>query len=114
MVFYHVLDPKLHYTFKIVGTRAVILKKFDEKRNDFTGPFTLPALTEFFQVNSMKLLYKFDYSVYNMIFYRRTPVLMLFYDEWEHSAEKMALRAAAKTLKGQIHISHADYSTVNQ
>lgn len=91
------------------GTNVVLLKNFDDLRNELAGAFDTASLVQFIEENRYPLVLPFDQKAAQKIFGESVPTVFLIYkkDEAGQRAEKIFNEAAQK-LKGKIQFSVAD------
>lgn len=56
-------DDAVYKEFKVAKDGVVLLKKFDEKRNEFDGSYKVETLTSFVFSNSIPLVSEFTQEV---------------------------------------------------
>ena len=92
--------------------QVVLLKDFDERRNDFQGALDTQALTEFVNQNKVASVIEFDQQAIELIFRDSNPVIFMFTDKYEDYSEVFG--KLAKEHKGSLLFCRADlYTTDN-
>ena len=83
---------------------VVLLKQFDEGRNDLVAPFTSSQLKEFVKNNSVRTVMKWDQKVAQHVFGNNAPGLFLYRDPNAESTPALdeLLTTLAKEYKGTI------------
>jgi len=83
-----------------------LLKKFDEKRNDFVDEITEFSLDEFILEHATPLVMKFDQKVAQKIFSDKKPGLFLYRDPNSEKSDSLnaIMLEVAKELKGAIQV----------
>ena len=92
--------------------QVVLLKDFDERRNDFKGALETQALTEFVNQNKVASVIEFDQQAIELIFRDSNAVIFMFTDKYEEYSEVFG--QLAKEHKGSLLFCKADlYTTDN-
>ncbi|MCP3683415.1 MAG: thioredoxin fold domain-containing protein [bacterium] len=84
--------------------QVTIFKKFDEKRNDLTEPFTSDSLSGFIIKFSSPKVMKFDEKCAQLIFGKATPGIFFYRDPNSSDANKWQEMAAALSEKLGVNI----------
>lgn len=106
LIFAHSFDDAVKGHYGVTQTTVTLFKKFDEGRNDYTGPFTADAVRAFINTNQFKTIIPFDQAAASKIFGEHLPTIFLMTNSGAASqAAEKALEAASKTLKGKILLS---------
>jgi protein disulfide-isomerase A1 len=91
------------------GTNVLLLKKFDEGRNELAGSFDVAKLTEFVESSRFPLVLPFDQKAAQKIFGEAIPSLFLIFQKNEAGERAEAVfRETAAKLKGKIQFSISD------
>lgn len=110
--FYLAVSSELAQKFDASDSNVILLKEFDEKRNDFKGTLEVEALKDFVNKNRIPSVIEFDQQAIEMIFRESNPVIFLFtnkYEEFQQDFERLA-----KEQKGNLLFCKADlYTTDN-
>lgn len=91
--------------------QVVLLKEFDERRNDFKGTLETKALTEFVNKNKVASVIEFDQQAIELIFKESNPVIFMFTDKYEEYSEIFG--GLAKEHKGSLLFCKADLFTTD-
>ena len=112
--FFWTKDEGIASEFQLDKNAFIILKQFDEGRNDFTGEFNSKNLAAFIEKHRFATVMSFDDEVASLIFggSAKHPIaLFLFVDDSEQSqAALKAVKASAKKLSKKMFFA---YSTVD-
>lgn len=98
-------DSAVNGEYTISGDAVVLLKKFDEGRNDLTEDLTVEAITKFVAANSLPLIVDFNHDTAQKIFSGEIKTHLLFFVSYkadEYAAQKETAASIAKDYKGQI------------
>jgi protein disulfide-isomerase A1 len=96
--------------FKVQSGNVVLFKKFDEKRNDFTGELTEENLQAFISKHGAPLVMKFDEKSAQLIFGKATPGIFLYRDNNSEKTvefDKLFSELSPK-LKGKLQVIVTD------
>jgi len=90
--------------FKLDHGNVVLLKKFDEKRNDFTSSLTMEGLEEFTSKYTHKIVCSFDQETAQLIFGDLKPGMFLYRDPNSKNAKEVEAEftAVANEIRGKI------------
>jgi protein disulfide-isomerase A1 len=91
--------------------QVVLLKEFDERRNNFEGALETEALKEFVNKNKVASVIEFDQQAIEMIFRDSNPVIFMFTDKYEEYEETFG--RLAKEHKGSLLFCKADLFTTD-
>jgi protein disulfide-isomerase A1 len=106
LMFAHSFSEEVKTNYGITQSTVTLFKKFDEGRNDFTGPFTADLIRSFLSTNQFRTIIPFDQAAASKIFGDHLPTIFLMTNGGSASqAAERALEAASKTLKGKILMS---------
>lgn len=84
--FAHCLSQDCLDTYKVENGTVVILKKFDEKRNDLPKGYNFNAFSTFVTSKTSPKVMKFDEKCAQYIFGKSNPGLFLYYDRSAETA----------------------------
>jgi len=88
------------------GTHVLLLKQFDELRNELPGTFDVATLNHFINEHIHPLVLPFDQKAAQRIFGESIPTLFLIYMKNEAGQKaEIAFNEAAQKLKGKIQLS---------
>ena len=91
------------------GTRLVLLKKFDELRNELAGGFDAVSLLKFIEENRHPLVPTFDQNAAQRTFKECIPTIFLLHgDNKADLKAKKTFYEAAQQLKGKIHFAYSN------
>lgn len=109
-VFLYTTDASIRTEHNVPeGTNVLLLKKFDEGRNELAGSFDLATLVRFVEESKTPLVLPFDQAAAQRIFGEALPTVFLIYKKDEAGKKAEAIFAeAAQKLKGKILFSTAD------
>jgi protein disulfide-isomerase A1 len=98
----HTDECLAHY--KVENGTTVILKKFDEKRNDLAKGYDQPAFASFISSKTVPTIMKFDEKCAQVIFGKANPGLFLYYDKNASNAAELeaVMNEVAPQVKGRI------------
>lgn len=98
-------DEKVFKEYKVKADGVVLVKKFDELRNDFTGKFVAEELTKFIQANSLPLVSEFSQEVAGKIFggeIKSHNLLFIAKSSEKFKETKAEFTGAAEKFKGKV------------
>jgi protein disulfide-isomerase A1 len=106
LIFGHSFNDAVKSQYGVSQTTVTLFKKFDEGRNDYTGPFTADGVRGFLNTNQFKTIIPFDQTAASKIFGEHLATIFLMTNSGAASqAAEKALEAASRTLKGKILLS---------
>jgi len=104
LTFVHCGSEECATQFNAQRNSVVILKKFDEGRNDLPEGFTTDRLKTFIDSNASPTVMKFDEKSAQLIFGKSTPGLFLYRDSNSENTAALdaVFNAVAKRVKGKL------------
>lgn len=102
-------DPAALSEYKVESGSIILLKKFDDKRVDFTGEATQEALVSFVNRNRFPWVMKFDDEATRLVFSGARSALVLFTDKYpifQDMFEKIA-----SEVKGEFLLAYANLNS---
>jgi hypothetical protein len=107
VVFAHSFTDDLRLAYQSTDSNKIVLiKKFDEEKAEFTGPFVADTITDFIENNEFPTVMPFSQKVAEKIFGDNTACLFMFLGDDEKSTEaRKLLDAVALEVKGKLLIS---------
>ena len=109
--FYLAVSAELAQKYDASEGNVILLKEFDEKRNDFKGELEFEALKEFVNKNKVPAVIEFDQQAIEMIFRESNPVVFMFTDKYEEYQQDF--ETLAKEHKGSLLFCKADLFTTD-
>lgn len=103
LAFGHCFESELFAEEKVSAGKVVLYKKFDERRNDFEGPYEeYKTLRSFLNEKSFAQVMEFDDRAIQKVFQEGNPTIFLFHDNKSEDSIK-AIEVFSKVAKKYIH-----------
>lgn len=104
--FVHCFAQECLSNYNVSSGTVVVLKKFDDKRNDLAPGYSFDSFKSFLETKTKPMIMSFNEKCAQHIFGKSVPGLFLYYDKTSSNAEALLsiLREVAPLVKDKIQV----------
>lgn len=104
--FVHCFAQECLNNYNVSSGTVVVLKKFDDKRNDLAPGYSFDSFRSFLETKTKPMIMLFNEKSAQLIFGKSVPGLFLYYDKTSSNAEALLsiLREVAPLVKDKIQV----------